>query len=66
MTATKIIASQPPIIKPAIKAEINIKGARTAMRMSIINAICTLEISVVRRVTKDDEENASIVVNENF
>ena len=42
----------------------NISGQRTAVRMSIIYAICTLLTSVVMRVTSDAEENLSIFSNE--
>ena len=41
-------------------AKRNISGARTAMRMHIMNAICTLLTSVVMRVTSEAEENLSI------
>ena len=42
----------------------NIIGERTAMRIIIIYAICTFEISVVRRVTRLEVENLSILVKE--
>ena len=41
-------------------AKRNISGARTAMRMHTMNAICTLLTSVVMRVTSEADENLSI------
>ena len=42
----------------------NISGARTAMRMDIMKAICTLLMSVVRRVTREAVENLSMFSKE--
>ena len=47
------------------KAKISTSGARTAMRMMSMNACCTLVTSVVRRVTSEELENASMLANEN-
>ena len=46
--------------------KISISGARTAVRMIIIKAICTFDTSVVRRVTSEDVENWSMLANEKF
>ncbi len=49
----------------AMTAEkISISGARMAMRIIIIYAICTFVTSVVRRVTSDEDENLSMFWNE--
>ena len=45
-------------------AKISIIGARTAIRVSIMNACWTFATSVVRRVTREDVENRSIFENE--
>ena len=50
--------------KLIIKENISISGARIAVRIIIINDICTFPTSVVRRVTSDDELNLSILANE--
>ena len=42
----------------------SISGLLIAVRINIINAICTLVTSVVRRVTSDDDENLSMFLNE--
>ena len=47
------------------KAKISTSGERTAMRMSIMNACWTLVISVVRRVTSEELENASMLAKLN-
>ena len=62
-TTTKVIASLPPIRNAMMIENVSISGARTAMRISIMNAICTLLISVVRRVTSDEVENLSMLLN---
>ena len=48
-----------------MKAKMSTRGARTAMRMSIMNACWTLVTSVVRRVTSEELEKASMLENEN-
>lgn len=48
-----------------IKLKIKFSGARTATRMIIINAFCTLVISVVIRVTRPGTLNLSILEKEN-
>ena len=45
-------------------AKISIISARTAIRIIIMNACCTFDTSVVRRVTRDDVEKRSIFENE--
>ena len=45
-------------------AKMNISGARIAMRMIIMKAICTLPMSVVMRVTRDAVEKRSMFSNE--
>ena len=62
--ATYTVDSCGHILNAIIIAKMNIIGERTAMRIIIIYAICTLEISVVRRVTRLEVENLSIFVNE--
>ena len=57
ITITNVIARLPPIRKAMITAKTSISGARTARRVTIINAICTFVISVVSRVTRDGVEN---------
>ena len=42
----------------------SISGARIAIRMIIMYAICTFVTSVVRRVTSDEDENLSMFWNE--
>ena len=44
--------------------KMSIKGERIAVRMIIIKDICTFAISVVIRVTRDEEENLSIFSKE--
>ena len=54
-------------IENAITDEnISISGERIAVRISIINDICTFVISVVRRVTSEAGLNLSIFENENL
>lgn len=45
-------------------AKISIIGARTAIRIIIMNACCTFDTSVVKRVTRDDVEKRPIFENE--
>ncbi len=45
-------------------AKMMIIGARMAVRMIIMNDICTLVTSVVMRVTSDGVENRSMVAKE--
>ena len=45
-------------------AKTNISGARTARRMDIMKAICTLLMSVVRRVTSEAVEKRSMFSKE--
>ncbi len=47
-----------------VMAKTSIRGERTAVRMIIIKAICTLVTSVVRRVTREEVENLSMFENE--
>jgi hypothetical protein len=47
-----------------VTENMNISGERTAMRMSIMNANCTLFISVVIRVTSEAFENLSMFSKE--
>ena len=47
-----------------IRANTSIIGHRTAVRIIIMNAICTLETSVVIRVTRLDVENLSMLEKE--
>ena len=44
--------------------KISISGERTAMRMSIIKPIVQLLMSVVMRVTREEEENLSMFSKE--
>ena len=53
------------MMKAIVKAKTKTNGARTAMRMSIMNACWTLVMSVVRRVTSEELENVSMFSNEN-
>ena len=61
---TKVNASFPPMIKAMIMANRNITGALTAVLIVIIYAFCTLVISVVVLVTRDEVENLSMLENE--
>ena len=61
---TKLVASAPPMIYAMTTEKMSISGERTAMRISIINDICTLLTSVVMRVTSEEEENLSIFSKE--
>ena len=63
-TTTKVVASAPPIIYAIVIENINMSGLRIAVRITIIYANCTFEMSVVIRVTSDDDENLSIFSNE--
>ena len=53
-----------PTLTDMMTAKTSISGARTAMRISIINACWTFETSVVRRVTRDEVENLSMLAKE--
>ena len=46
------------------KLKTKVRGERTAIRMTIIKACCTLVISVVRRVTRLETENLSMFSKE--
>ena len=59
------MATLPPMINAMVKAKINTSGARTAIRIIIIKACCTLLISVVRRVTSEELENSSMLAKLN-
>ena len=59
-TTTNADASQPPIMYAITTENMSISGLLTAVLITIINAICTLLTSVVRRVTRDADENLSI------
>ena len=61
---TKEVARAPPIIYAITKENTSIRGALTAMRMSIIYAICTFVTSVVILVTREDVENLSMLEKE--
>ena len=60
----KEVAKAPPIMYAIMMEKISIRGARTAVRMIIIYAICTLLTSVVIRVTREAEENLSMFSKE--
>ena len=64
MTTTKVMASVPPMRQAMMTAKTNISGARTAMRMAIMKAICTFVMSVVRRVTSEAVEKRSMFSKE--
>ena len=64
MVARKIKAIFPPITKPMTKENTSMRGHRIAVRMIIIYAICTLVMSVVRRVTRLETENLSMFSKE--
>jgi hypothetical protein len=52
------------ILKDRIRDIANMRGARIPIRIIIIYAFCTFVTSVVRRVTRLDAENLSILANE--
>ena len=52
------------IIMHMAKLKTRFSGARTATRITIINAFCTLVISVVIRVTRPGTLNLSILEKE--
>lgn len=60
MIITKDVASAPPMMKAMTTEKMSIRGARTAVRISIMYAICTLVTSVVILVTSDEEEKRSM------
>ena len=62
-TTTNISASFPPMIQAITMENRNISGPRTATRIIIIKAFCTLKTSVVMRVTSDEDENLSMFSN---
>ncbi len=66
MAAANTNASSLPTLMDMMTEKISISGARTAVRMIIIKAICTFDTSVVRRVTSEDVENWSMLANEKF
>ena len=57
---TKMKPINPPPTKVITAEKISIKGALTTIRIIIWKAFCTLLISVVILVTKDEAENLSI------
>ena len=59
------MATLPPMAYAMVKAKTSTSGERTAMRMSIIKACCTLLMSVVRRVTSEELENSSMLAKLN-
>ena len=64
-TATKKIHDSSALMENAMMdAEINIIGARTRVRITIIKAFCRLVISVVIRVMSEDVLNLSILEKE--
>ena len=52
------------MMKAMEMAKTNIIGARTAVRMIIMKAICTFDTSVVMRVTSEAEEKRSMFSKE--
>ena len=62
---TKIQESFFPTRIEAVTAKISISGLRTAIRMIIIKATCTLVTSVVRRETSEAVEILSMLAKEN-
>lgn len=66
ITTRKTSASLGLMVKVSTHAQISMMGQRTAMRMIIIKAICTLVTSVVRRVMIPPVENLSMLEKENF
>ena len=66
ITTRKIMASWGLILKVSTQAQISMMGQRTATRMIIMNAICTLVTSVVRRVMIPPVENLSMLEKEKF
>ena len=63
-STAKIIESLGDTVIVITTENMSINGARTAMRMSIMNAFCTFPTSTVRRVTRPAVENLSIFANE--
>ena len=66
---SEILALRPEGADTAAKTPDNLrnrmKGALIAIRINIMNACCTLVTSVVKRVTRLDVENLSILAKEN-
>ena len=63
-STAKIIESLGDTVIVITTENMSINGARTAMRISIMNAFCTLLTSTVRRVTRPAVENLSIFAKE--
>ncbi len=64
-TTTYTTAMEPPVTKAMTMANTSIMGLLMATRMIIMYAICTLLVSVVRRVTSELVEKRSMLENEN-
>ena len=65
-TMIRKISAISELIRQAITTEkIIISGTRTAIRISIPKAFCTLVTSVVIRVTREEVENLSMSAKEN-
>ena len=64
ITTTKTNANLPPMTNAMTVEKIRSSGLLMAMRINIINAICTLVTSVVIRVTREDDENLSMFSKE--
>ena len=64
MMTAKVAESFPPITYAMTTEKMSISGLRTAVRMSIMYANCTLPTSVVSLVTREAEENLSMFSKE--
>ena len=65
-TITNIVERLPPMIYAIMIEKISMNGQRIAILMIIMKAICTFPTSVVILVTRDEEENLSMLANEYF
>ena len=61
---TNVVASAPPITYAIMIEKMSIRGLRIAVRIIIINDICTFDTSVVILVTRDEDENLSMFSKE--
>ena len=66
MTTRNATAMGPPMYQAIKKEASRLKGARNAVRTSIMKAIWMYWMSVVSRVTREAGENRSILANENL
>ena len=64
-TTTKVSASLPPMMNAMVIAKMSMKGDLTAVLMIIMKEFCTLVMSVVILVTREDVENLSMFPKEN-